>query len=235
MGGRTHGKATLDVSAEIQKYHPNLIYDKFEYKNCNTKVILGCKEHGYFSKYPNDMKNGRGGCPKCNNSFHRTHSDFTIELQKKHPQIECLGIYKNSTTKLNFRCVEHGYVFLSQPYTIIAGHINCPDCSIKKFITTKINLGQIADPLSKSDYELYRKNVWKYSNRSYKEHLFEQKRDRHNHLDHILSIVDGFKNNVSPEVVGSVHNLRVISGQANRYKSYHSEITVKQLLERYNK
>ena len=87
----------------------------------------------------------------------------------------------------------------------------------------------------KTDYELYRRAVWRFSNRSYKKYLFEQKRDRHNHLDHVLSIVDGFNNKVQPEVMGSVHNLRIIDGKANRNKSYRSEITVSQLLERFNK
>lgn len=235
MGGRTHGKDTITVLAEIQKHHPNLIYDKFEYKNCNTKLIIGCKIHGYFKKYPNDMKQGRGGCPKCNKSFHRTHIEFIAELATLHPELECVDVYINSITQIKFRCITHNYLFSTQPYSVIAGHINCPECSYKKFITTKIELGQITDPLLKSDYQIYKQIVWKYSNRNYKTYLSDQKRDRQNHLDHVLSIVDGFKNNIPPEIVGSIYNLRIISGQANRHKSHRSDITIEQLLERYNK
>ena len=65
--------------------------------------------------------------------------------------------------------------------------------------------------------------------------MSEQKRDRHNHLDHVLSIVDGFNNKVPPEIMGSVHNLRIIDGQANRHKSYRSEITVAELLEKHKR
>ena len=64
--------------------------------------------------------------------------------------------------------------------------------------------------------------------------MSEQPRDRHNHLDHVLSIVEGFRNNVSPEVMGSIHNLRILDGQMNRSKSYCSEISPAELLERYN-
>ena len=232
---RTHGKDTTTVLAEIKKFHNSLLFDKFEYKNANTKVVIGCKIHGYFEKYPNDMKNGRGGCPKCNNSFHRTNNEFIDELEKLHPHIKCLDSYKNSNVKLNFICKKHNYSFLSQPYTILAGHVNCPECYSSKQTDTRVRKGQISDPKLKSDYEIYRRAVWRFSNRTYKEHLLEQKRDRHNHLDHILSIVEGFKNKVPAEIMGSIHNLQIINGQANRHKSYRSDITVEQLLERYNK
>jgi len=236
MGGRTHGKDTSIVIAEIQKHHSDtLLYDRLEYKNCNTKITIGCKHHGYFEKYPNDMKNGRGGCPKCNNSYHKTHDDFVRELKDLHPQIICQDIYKNAKLKLNFACKLHNTQFVTNPNGILTGHVNCPECYSNKQTNTKLARGQITDPMLKTDYELYRRAVWRFSNRSYKKYLFEQKRDRHNHLDHVLSIVDGFNNKVPPEVMGSVHNLRIIDGQANRHKSYRSEITVSQLLERFNK
>jgi hypothetical protein len=232
---RTHGKDTATVLEEIKKFHSNLLFDKFEYKDSKTKVTIGCDIHGYFEKYPNDMKNGRGGCPRCNNSFHRTHTDFITELATLHPHIKCLDNYKNSNIKLNFTCKKHNHSFISQPYTILAGHINCPECYSSKQTDTRVKKGQISDPELKSEYELYRRAVWRFSNRAYKQHLSEQKRDRHNHLDHILSIVEGFKNKVPAEIIGSIHNLQIINGQANRHKSYRSDITVEQLLERYNK
>jgi hypothetical protein len=232
---RTHGKDTATVLAEIKQYHNSLIYDKFEYKNCNTKVIIGCELHGYFEKYPNDMKNGKGGCPRCNNSFHKTHVEFIAELSKLHSHISCLNTYKNAITKLNFYCNDHNHSFAAQPYTLLAGHIGCPECYSNKQTNSKVKNGQIIDPALKSDCELYRRAVWRFSNRTYKQFLSEQKRDRHNHLDHVLSIVEGFKNKVLPEIMGSIHNLRIIPSQANRHKSYRSDITVEQLLERYNK
>jgi hypothetical protein len=233
MGGRTHGKDTTTVLAEIKEHHPDLLFDKFEYKNANTRILIGCKEHGYFEKYPNDMKQGRGGCPKCNNSYHKTHNDFVIELDERYTHIVCQDIYKNAKTKLSFLCKKHNHIFVTTPNQILSNHVLCPECYSNKQTNTKVAKGQITDPKLKTNYELYRKAVWRFSNRSYKKHLFEQKRDRHNHLDHVLSIVDGFYNNVPPEVMGSVHNLRVIDGQANRHKSYRSELTVTELLDRY--
>jgi hypothetical protein len=235
MGGRTHGKDTTTVLAEIKKHHPGLLFDRFGYQNCNTKVIIGCKEHGYFEKYPNDMKNGRGGCPQCNSSFHKTHEHFVREINSLFPQLVVYGEYKNAKTKLLFECKTHAHKFETMPNQILSRHIQCPECVAEKSIFTKLaNSKSVVDPKLKTDYEKYRQAVWRFSNRSYKKYMSEQPRDRHNHLDHVLSIVEGFRNNVSPEVMGSIHNLRILDGQMNRSKSYRSEISPAELLERYN-
>ena len=236
MGGRTHGKDTNIILEEIKKHHGNtLLYDRLEYKNSHTKITIGCKQHGYFEKYPNDMKNGRGGCPKCNNSYHKTHKDFVKELKERYPHIVCHDTYKNAKTKLSFLCQKHNLIFVTMPNQILSNHVLCPECYSEKQTNTKVARGQITDPKIKTDFERYRRDVWRFSNRSYKTYMSEQKRDRHNHLDHVLSIVDGFNNKVPPEIMGSVHNLRIIDGQANRHKSYRSEITVAELLERHKR
>jgi hypothetical protein len=235
MGGRTHGKDTTIVLEEIKKYHPTLLFDRFEYTNANTKVAIGCKEHGYFEKYPNDMKNGRGGCPQCNKSFHKTHEHFVRETNSLFPHLVVCGEYKNAKTKLLFECKTHAYKFETTPNQLLSGHVQCPECVAEKSISTKLaNSKSVVDPILKTDYEKYRQAVWRFSNRSYKKYMSEQTRDRHNHLDHVLSIVEGFRNNVPPEVVGSIHNLRMLEGNMNRSKSYRSEITPAELLERYN-
>jgi hypothetical protein len=236
MGGRTHGKDTATVLAEIKKYHPNLLFDNFEYKNCHTKVSIGCKEHGYFEKYPNDMKNGKGGCPQCNKSFHKTHEHFLKEVNSLFPHLEVCGQYQNAKTKILFNCITHNYAFETTPNQLLSSHVQCPECIVEKSISTKLTNSQsVVDPALKTEYERYRQAVWRFSNRSYKKYMSDQKRDRHNHLDHVLSIVEGFKHNVPPEVMGSIHNLRILDGQMNRSKSYRSEISVLELLERYSK
>ena len=236
MGGRTHGKTTEIVLEEIKKYHPNLLYDRFEYKNCNTKIKLGCSIHGYFEKYPNDMKNGKGGCPWCNKSFHKTHNYFVQEITEIFPHLEVRNQYKNAKTALLFKCNKHNSEFSSTPNQILSGHVKCAECIVEKSIATKLEKSKsVIDPVFKTDYEKYKQAVWRFSNRSYKKYMNEQIRDRQNHLDHILSIVDGYKNHILPEIVGSTHNLRIIRENSNRKKSYKSDISVAELLERYYK
>ena len=45
-------------------YGDTYVYDKIDYISSNTKVFIGCKQHGYFSIRPNNLLSG-GGCPKC--------------------------------------------------------------------------------------------------------------------------------------------------------------------------
>ena len=197
-----------------------LCYDKFNYINANTKVIVGCATHTYyFEKWPNDLKAG-SGCPKCSGNYRKTHNDFIEEVKSLYPHITVIGTYKNAKTKIDFKCTEHNYLFDTNPNQLLTGHINCPECIAHKMVSTKLQESKsVIDPATKTEYALYRSTVWRYSNRAYKEHLFEQTRDRHNHLDHVLSIVDGYNNSVPAEVVGSIYNLRIITGVANRLYS----------------
>jgi predicted Zn-ribbon and HTH transcriptional regulator len=232
---RTHGKTTEIVLKEIQDIHgTKFIYDRFEYVNSHTKITLGCKTHGYFNKFPNDVKRKNGGCPRCNGSWTKTHQEFINELLVLHPGIRVLsGTYKNAKSPIEVLCEEHSFKFTSTPNGLLLGHTKCPECYSKKQTDTKVRRGQITDPALNSEYEIYKRAVWRHSNRAYKLHLFEQIRDRHNHLDHILSIVEGFKNKVGAEIIGSIHNLRIIPAKANRTKSYKSNITVEELLQKY--
>jgi hypothetical protein len=235
--GRTHGKTNKEVLKEVKLvFGDSLLYDKFEYVNCKTKVMVGCAIHHnyYFEKWPNDLKAGYG-CSKCSGTYRKTHSDFIDEVAKKYPHLKVKGRYKNAKTKIDFHCKDHNFSFNTNPNQLLTGHVNCPECIAKKSIQSKLKESKsVADPATKTEFELYKRAVWRYSNRAYKRYMSEQIRDRHNHLDHVLSILDGFNNNLDPEIVGSIHNLRIITGIANRKKSYKSDITAKQLLERYN-
>lgn len=225
-------KSNAQVLQEVKKVHgDNLLYDKFLYKNCKSKVIVGCKIHGYFKKWPNDLKYG-SGCSKCSGNYHKSHLDFINEVNTQNSYIKVVGSYVNAHTKLEFYCNKHNRSFFNKPNDILSGHIGCIDCSYEKSIQSKIKSGQIPDPLLKTEYEKYRIAVWRYSNRTYKKSTLG-KRDKNNHLDHILSIVEGFKNNVSPEVMGSIYNLRIIPSNENRKKSFKSHITSGELIEAY--
>lgn len=236
MGGRTHGKTTSDIVEELKAIHGDkFLYDKVDYTNSKTKIVIGCKKHGYFEKWPNDMKRESGGCSKCNNSWNKTHDEFIDQLASLHPHIDCQGTYSNAKTHLQFYCRLHRFNFISTPNGVLNGNINCPECSSAKQISTKLQKSKsVIDPSLKSDYEIYKRAVWRFSNRTYKKLMSGKIRDRHNHLDHVLSIVEAYQQKVPPEIVGSIHNLRIIAGQANRIKSYKSDMTVEELLKRYN-
>jgi len=53
------------------------------------------------------------------------------------------------------------------------------------------------------------------------------------HLDHIYSIIDGFSNNVSPEIISSPINLRMLTENENIVKNGTSHMTLEQLYNLY--
>lgn len=57
--------------------------------------------------------------------------------------------------------------------------------------------------------------------------------DNH-HIDHIFSVMDGFHNNVPPEIIGHISNLRMLHHSENVRKNGKSDITIDELYSRYN-
>lgn len=59
---------TEDVVKSIKdKYGDKFILDKVEYFNARTKILVGCKKHGYFPIRYHDLMYNHG-CPICNES-----------------------------------------------------------------------------------------------------------------------------------------------------------------------
>lgn len=52
------------------------------------------------------------------------------------------------------------------------------------------------------------------------------------HLDHIYSVFDGFNNNVPPEIIGDISNLRYIPWYENVSKNYKSDCSLNELFEK---
>ena len=52
------------IEKAIQVHGSTYNYDKVDYKNSNTKVVIVCPEHGEFNQLPNNHLSGKG-CFKC--------------------------------------------------------------------------------------------------------------------------------------------------------------------------
>jgi len=86
----------------------------------------------------------------------------------------------------------------------------------------------------------YYRDVWRFTNQSIKKDF-----DIINpsnlvlsyetfHIDHIFSIIEGFKNNIDPCIIGNTVNLQVLSKKDNMKKRCECWITKKELEEKYN-
>jgi len=105
-------------------------YDKVNYINSQTKIIIVCKEHGEFQQNPGSHIQGKG-CPRCvkrGRSQIYTTEQFIEKAKLIHNNIYCYDKvnYINSQTKIIIVCKEHGE-FQQTPCSHIQG-TGCPRC-----------------------------------------------------------------------------------------------------------
>jgi hypothetical protein len=231
-GASPFRKTTEQIIIEIKAIHGDrYLLDRLNYVNSSTKIEVGCKIHGYFFKYPNDMKSG--GCPRCGNSFTKTTDEFISEVNSVSPQYDYSRVhYKNAHTKVEVVCYEHGS-FLIKPNTLLSGS-GCGQCGQSRALFTKVETGQCRHPDDLTEREKYKMAVWKETDRSFKKYFVGESRTKDIHLDHIVSITDGWVNKIAPEIIGSRVNLRLIDGITNRKKSNKSDMTIDMLYTKYN-
>jgi len=90
-----------------------------------------------------------------------------------------------------------------------------------------------------SEYDLYRKDVWKYTNLNNLSQMANSSKiglagaDGAYQLDHMYSIAQGFINNVPSNLIGSISNLKFIPWQENIKKQSNCTIKIEELHENY--
>lgn len=161
------------------------------------------------------------GCAFC--SGNRVDpSLFLEEMQQRFPSLDFSKFeYISAKTKSTVICNIHGEFYV-RPNDLKFDH-GCPGCSIDRQLKTKANKGIIRDPSDISEYETYRKNVWKISNKQYRQYKdiinpSGLPRSLTYHLDHKYSIQQGWNNKIPAEVIGGYKNLQMLEGNTNRKK-----------------
>lgn len=104
-------------------------YDKVDYINTHTKVIITCPIHGEFLKSPANHVSKKQGCPRCTNGD--TNRFITkAEIIHNYKYDYSKTIYKGSLTKLHIICPIHGE-FSQLANNHLSGH-GCPNCANDK-------------------------------------------------------------------------------------------------------
>lgn len=126
-----------DVILQFKNMHGDkYVYDKVEYINDSTKVLIGCKvdDHGYFSQSPNDHKFGKG-CPKCGRNFKLTLEEISKLYNNEHREILSIetikvGKRQHNMTYIKYKCLVEkcGYIGGVTLSGIKRG-ASCPSCS----------------------------------------------------------------------------------------------------------
>lgn len=110
-----------------------------------------------------------------------------------------------------------------------------PSCYIEATYT-KIKNGIAIPKELKTEWELYREQVFNHTYKSWSH--YQNKINPHNlergadyELDHKFSITEGFKQNVSPEIIGHYANLELLPKFDNRSKRIRCSIALTELNE----
>lgn len=107
------------------------IYDKVEYVNANTNVIITCRIHGDFPQTKRNHIDKMRGCPHCNGGIKLTWEFILKKIYKIHGDKYDYSkfIYDNFSTKSTIICKIHG-----EWEQNLNNHINgkgCPHCQNK--------------------------------------------------------------------------------------------------------
>ena len=111
-----------------------------KYVNAITKIKVRCKVDGYeWEVRPDSLLKG-SGCPKCAGNIQLTHEEFINRIKNINNDIEILGEYVNSQTKIKCKCKIDGHKWEIRPNDLLNNH-GCPKCAgnIKKTTEEFIN------------------------------------------------------------------------------------------------
>ena len=132
---RLSGKDTF-VNRAKEIHGDKYNYDKVNYVNNHTKIIIGCPIHGDFEQTPSHHLNGHG-CTKCRNLCTKnrllySQKDFVDKAIKVHGTYYDYSKvrYVNSTTKVEIICPIHGS-FWQTPKKHFQGS-GCNKCGYKR-------------------------------------------------------------------------------------------------------
>ena len=117
---------------ELEQINPHIQING-TYKNARTKIQCKCLICGYeWETIPDSLLRGTG-CKKCAlrkssilNS--KSHNCFIKQLSEVNNNIEVVGSYKNSKTKILCRCLKCGYEWNAYPSNLLRGH-GCRKCA----------------------------------------------------------------------------------------------------------
>ena len=223
MSKQSVRKTLEEFISQCKEKHGNTYdYSESVYLSSYRKIGIKCRTHGLFWQWPNDHRRGVG-CPACSGNKRKTTEEFVKEAIEIFPHFDYSKVeYKSALKHVIIICPKHGE-FKQKPNGIL-NNVGCEKCSIDRGLATKIKNGTIADPKDKTEYENYRRKVWRISNQQYKLHKDKINpenipRSLQYHLDHKYSIQQGWQNQIPAETIGDWTNLQILEAKLNRQKS----------------
>lgn len=225
---------------EVREYVEKIGYECLsnKYENANGSIKVVCDKGHIFDTSWNNLHNKKYRCPICSNRKRLTISDIEKKIKTFGYNL-IRGIYKNNKSKIYLEC-PNGHIFVTT-YNWFHNGNRCPVCNkINKCGKGNPMYGKkgIDHPAWKGYSELESLDLYKYrlqimhlSNINFRKYHYlinpnRVLRGNKYHLDHIYSIIDGFKNNVNPKIISSPVNLRIVDAKDNQIKHGNSLFTL---------
>lgn len=132
-------KTTEQFIEQVKRKHGKgkFTFDKTEYVNDSSKVVITCKRHGDFTPVPSNVLQG-SGCSKCSKekmSVERSagKKGFVRKAIDIHGNTYDYSLveYKNNHTKVKILCSKHG-IFEQQPNVHTDQKCGCPVCNLSR-------------------------------------------------------------------------------------------------------
>lgn len=107
-----------------------------DYHDALTKVHVKCKKCGHkWDVIPASLLRGYG-CPECSKKKKsqlrlKTREQFIEELKTRNPNIEVIGDYLGTHTKIKVRCKKHNVTYMAEPNVLLKGS-GCRKCLSEK-------------------------------------------------------------------------------------------------------
>ena len=229
-------KPTIEfIRTEFAKENYILLTDR--YKNAKQKLDYICPDgHRHNISWSNWQKGNR--CPYCARVVKPTIEFVRFEFEKEG--------YKLLTKKYINACQKLGYICASGhsheiKWTHFKDGHRCPICfHIKMCGPNNPNWKNYSeeDLIKLSGYKNHVSQLTEQNYRKYKSSInplnLQRGRNKY-HLDHVYSIMDGFRNNVKPEIISHPANLQMLLEKINISKGDMSEISLDELYDNHNK
>ncbi len=193
----------------------SLFSNKSKYNTINFQMCRECR--GVISEY--EIKKNFIGFEEIKESLNG--SNYILTTTKD----EYMNSRNRSQFKINVVC-DNGHILHVTWNNWVKGK-RCRMCYEEKKFENAIK--------HKHGYNRYKFLVDYYTQKNYKNHYElinpnNYKRGLEYHLDHKYSINEGFKNNISPIIIGSKENLEILTSNENLSKNSKCSITLEELL-----
>ena len=124
-------KTNDEYMEEMKRLNPDIIPIE-EYQHATIPVKCRCKKCGHIWGIRIGCVRAGKGCPKCAQAVRtqkqtKSNEQFISEMKRINPSIELIEPYKNSKTKIKYRCTNCGIEKRATPDELLRGK-KCQNC-----------------------------------------------------------------------------------------------------------